>query len=239
MICLSRRQVLATAALLGAGLLAGCAPPNARGRMLPSDRSATILYVALGDSSVAGVGTSRPEWNYVNLLHRWLRSVYPKTMVQNLGVSGAMSADVARDQVGPAVAARPQLITLSVGPNDITQGREVQEYETNLDTIIGTLARDTGAVIITSLVPDLGVAPRFRGEEKVRFGRQAVLFNEAIRRVGGRYGIELVDLYTTSQQEVPANPGLVSADAYHPSDAGYARWAELMWQRIEAKIPPA
>jgi lysophospholipase L1-like esterase len=31
-------------------------------------------------------------------------------------------------------------------------------------------------------------------------------------------------------------PELIGADGYHPSDEGYARWAELMWAAIEGRI---
>jgi lysophospholipase L1-like esterase len=30
----------------------------------------------------------------------------------------------------------------------------------------------------------------------------------------------------------------MSVDGYHPSDAGYARWAELVWAGVEARIAP-
>jgi lysophospholipase L1-like esterase len=37
--------------------------------------------------------------------------------------------------------------------------------------------------------------------------------------------------------EVPRRPELIGADGYHPSDAGYARWAELMWDGIARRLP--
>src|SRR5215208_3927178 len=108
-------------------------------RMLPADRGLTLEYVALGDSSVYGVGASSPERNYVNQLAIHLRSAYPQTEVTNLGVPGATAADVAEEQLTQAVAANPNLITLSVGPNDITQGRDVEAYERDINTILRTL----------------------------------------------------------------------------------------------------
>ena len=48
--------------------------------------------------------------------------------------------------------------------------------------------------------------------------------------------VELVDLYGPSQAEVPARPELISRDGYHPSDAGYARWAELVWAGVERRL---
>ncbi len=209
--------------------------PSAR-RMLPADRNQVLRYVALGDSAVYGVGASSPDRNYVSLLAARLRSVYPQTQVANLGVPGATSADVAGQQLRQAVAAKPNLITLSVGPNDITQGKDAQAYERNLNTILQTLTEETDAVIVINLIPDLAVVPRFSGAMKDQVGRLTVRFNAAIERATRTRDVVVVDLYRPSQQEIPRHPEQVSADNYHPSDAGYARWAELIWHDLEARI---
>jgi acyl-CoA thioesterase-1 len=206
-------------------------------RMLPGDRGQALEYVALGDSSVYGVGASSPERNYVSQLAAHLRSVYPQTHVINLGVPGATAADVASRQLKQAVAAKPNLITLSVGPNDITQGKDVEAYERNLNSMLRTLTEQTDAVIVVNLIPDLALAPRFSGALKEQVGRQTVRFNTAIERATRGRDLVVVDLYTPSQQEIPQHPEQLSADNYHPSDAGYARWAELIWQGLEVRIP--
>jgi lysophospholipase L1-like esterase len=88
-----------------------------------------------------------------------------------------------------------------------------------------------------NLIPDLTVTPRFRAHRaRDAVGRQTVLFNEALERQGRAHGAELVDLYTVSRREVPARPGLIGPDGYHPSDVGYARWAELVWTGVQARI---
>jgi lysophospholipase L1-like esterase len=63
-----------------------------------------------------------------------------------------------------------------------------------------------------------------------------VQFNEALARKGREHGVALVDLYLASRDEVPRQPMLLWRDGYHPSDAGYARWAELMWEGIEPRL---
>jgi lysophospholipase L1-like esterase len=81
------------------------------------------------------------------------------------------------------------------------------------------------------------VTRRFRGGQyEQRVARLAVEFNETLRRAAEAHGAEIVDLYAASRDEVPRRPELLSADGYHPSDAGYARWAELMWQGIEKRL---
>ena len=155
----------------------------------------------------------------------------------NLGVGGATGADVVTGQLGRAVALRPDLVTLSIGPNDITKGRDVGEYERDIGTILRTLLDETAAVLVVNLIPDLTVTPRFRGrEEAAEVGKRVVRFNEALGRQAGAYGVEVVDLYLPSRQEVPRSPELIAADGYHPSDQGYARWAELMWRGVESRI---
>lgn len=229
-------------ALITAGIVAGAAGVVTHGflwraavRQLPPDHTHPVLYVALGDSTVYGVGAGDQANNYVSRLYERLRSVYPHARFVNLGVSGATAADVRKAQLGQAVTLRPDLLTLSIGPNDITRGRDVGQYEQDVGAILRTLMRETTAVVVVNLIPDLAVTPRFRGtEHEAKVGRRVLAFNEALGRQARAHGAEVVDLYGPSQHEVPRYPELIAADGYHPSDEGYARWAELMWQGVEA-----
>jgi acyl-CoA thioesterase I len=206
--------------------------------MLPERRDQRIVYAALGDSTVEGQGATRREANYVSRLHERLRTVYPAARVVNYGIGGATSADVLADQVRRAIGAVPHLVTISVGPNDITTQVPVGKFEQQIDEILTILGRQTRAVVVVNLLPDIAVTPRFRSSDvREALGRQTVLFNEALRRQARAHGTEVVDLYTVSQTEVPARPDLLSDDGYHPSDLGYARWAELMWEGVNARIP--
>lgn len=230
---------LLTAGILigGAGVVTYAFVPRKAVRQLPPDNTRPVKYVALGDSTVYGVGAGSPANNYVSRLYERLRSVYPRARLVNLGVSGATAADVLEAQLGRAAALRPDLVTLSIGPNDITRGRDVQQYEQDIQTILQRLTRQTTAVVVLNLIPDLTVTPRFRGKESAAaVGQRVLLFNEALSRQARAYTAEVVDLYTPSQQEVLRHPELIATDGYHPSDQGYARWAELMWQGVEARI---
>jgi len=193
--------------------------------------------VALGDSTVEGIGATSAATTYVGQLHRRLRAVYPEARVANLGVGGATSADVLARQLERAVGLAPQLVTISIGPNDITTHVPVADYERNVGEILDRLTRATAAVVVANLLPDLAVTPRFRAHEaRAVVARLTVEFNEVLRRQARRHDVELVDLYGPSQVEVPAQPELMSRDGYHPSDAGYARWAELMWVGVERRL---
>ena len=104
-------------------------------------------------------------------------------------------------------------------------------YERNLDTILGTPAsRDDGGRRRES-DPRSGGDAALRAARRARDGASAGRPCSSTRRCERQataHGAELVDLYAASQREVPARPELIAADGYHPSDAGYARWAELV-----------
>jgi lysophospholipase L1-like esterase len=230
--------VLKLALVVAASLAVACAGGRSeRARTLPLDPGAPVLYVALGDSTVEGVGASSPAANYVSRLHARLRAVYPRASVANLGLGGATSADVVAGQLERAVLLRPHLVTLSIGPNDITGHVPLPEYERNVETIFRRLTRETGAVVVANLLPDLAITPRFRGREVApAVGGLTVRFNEALGRLARRYGVEVVDLYEASRAELPRRPELIAPDGYHPSDLGYARWAELLWAGVERRL---
>jgi acyl-CoA thioesterase I len=231
-----RLLVVSALAIVGIAVVDAGRPARSAPQ-LPGDRNAPITYVALGDSTVEGVGASSPEMTYVGRLFAALRVVYPFARLENLGRGGATSADVIARQLPRALAARPDLVTLSVGPNDITTRVTAETYERNVATIFAALSEQTTALVVASLIPDLGVTPRFNTTpERDAVARRSVLFNEVLRRRARGAGVVLVDLYTASRREVPKRPELVGRDGYHPSDLGYARWAELMWQVIRKRI---
>ena len=220
-----------------AALLLATACSSTGGRMLPADRNAALVYVALGDSTVEGIGATSADNNYVGRLDARLRERYPRAHTVNLGVAGATSWDVLEDQLARAVALRPHLVTLSIGPNDITAKVPAETYAANLDAILGRLAADTEAVVVVNLLPDLAVTPRFRNRDKAALVAQlSAQFNEVVARTAKRHGALVVDLYAASRREVPGHPELLAADGYHPSDLGYARWAELMWEAVRTRL---
>src|SRR5207247_663142 len=165
-------------------LSAGCAwGGQDEARLLPADRSAAVTYVALGDSTVEGVGASSPELNYVSRIHARLRGVYPAARLTNLGVGGATSADVLLRQLTRAIELRPYLVTLSIGPNDITGRVPAKTYEKNLETILARLTRETTAGVVANVIPDLAVTPRFnRSRERDAVAAHTVRFNDALAR---------------------------------------------------------
>jgi lysophospholipase L1-like esterase len=67
-------------------------------RSLPSDRRTPLVYVALGDSTVYGLGASSPNTHYVARLFASLQWEYPAARLSNLATPLATAADVLAQQ---------------------------------------------------------------------------------------------------------------------------------------------
>jgi lysophospholipase L1-like esterase len=234
----ARCASLAALAILAA-LAAG--PPAAAepARMLPLAREDGLLYVAVGDSTVSGAGASRPEHNFVSRLAARLGREYGQARSKNLGVPSATAVEVALRQVPEAIHLAPQLVTVTVGPNDVLDEVPIETFERNVQFILERLRQETRALIVVNLIPDFVRTPKFSVAPNVTaMAGQIRRFNEVLARQAGEQGAVLVDLYGPSQAALPAHPHVVSADGYHPSDVGYELWAELMWGAIEPRVPP-
>ena len=230
LLCLG--MLLIGIAVAGAILRRGSQAIHGR-RALPRDNRKMVLYVALGDSAVYGAGASEQQRNYVGRLFARLRTIYPHAQMVNLSTSGATVEDVVVRQLQHTVALRPDLITLSVGPNEIVQGRNVQDCERDLETIFRTLADETQAVVVMNLLPHPSAAPGPTDTTR----EQTALFNAALAHTAELHDVQIVDLPTPSQHELPKLSNTLVTDTRHRSDAGYAEWAELIWRGLGARLP--
>ena len=205
-------------------------------RSLPRDRQTPLEYVALGDSTAFGLGASSQSTHYVARIFRLVQSEYPFTGLTNLGACLATVADVFTYQLPDALAAQPHLVTLSVGPNDLRQGRHPDEFARRVEVVMERLEQETEAAVIVSALPDLALCPRVRNPQRLRLAALTRQYNRALQQVADGFGIKLVDLDISDRAERERRR-LFCRDGYHPSDEGYAAWAGAMWPAVWARIP--
>jgi len=194
--------------------------------------SSDFLYVALGDSTAAGVG-ARSGGGYPDRLVARLRPRLAGLRLLNLGESGATTSDVLETQVPRALRARPRLITLCIGINDVGLQLPDDAFALNLEEIVVPL-RTLDAPMVIANIPDLALAPAVaRLVPRTLYERRIEQFNEHVTATAARHGLTLVDLYSWSREALPGRPDLFSADGFHPSALGYDVWAERMVPHIE------
>lgn len=194
----------------------------------------SISYVALGDSSAVGVGASRGG-GYPERLASRLRKEGFSLGLTNVGMSGAVIRDVFTSQVKRAVATQPTLVTIGVGTNDIWRGTSLEDFRDDLGRIARRL-KPTGASLVIVNVPDMALAPVARMVPSHLYEGRIEPFNEAISHVAREHGMHVVDLYAASKVFIPERPDFFSFDGFHPSDAGYEQWADLMLPTVRPLV---
>ncbi len=210
----------------------GVSVPRAGG-FLPAVRLSLFRYIALGDSTGLGVG-NRADGGYPERLFQRLKASGVNAGILNLSMSGATTRDVVQDQVQKAVAMRPTLVTLGVGANDLWRLVPVGTFEMNLKLIAERLETSGAQVVVTNLVdlshaPIAGLVETFLGIPRVQFARRVIELNDRLNALARRPRFIVVDVFSASARELASHPEYFCPDGFHPSAAGYDRWAELMW----------
>jgi lysophospholipase L1-like esterase len=190
-----------------------------------------IVYVALGDSTGAGVG-ARDGGGYVARLFKRLEERRPESKLSNLCISGATTADLVRGQLERGVALNPDLVTIGIGINDIGHGLTLDQFSKNFDEILSTLKDKTHATIVVTNLPDISSAPRIPNSMRSQYQRQIDEFCKRLEEIANKYGVTIFDIYTITKEELPSHPEYFSADGFHPSDEGYELWATQMWPTL-------
>ena len=197
-------------------------------------KTGPIVYVALGDSTGAGVGAV--EGGYVLRLFKRVLQHRPGSQLVNLCVSGATTADVLRNQLDKGVEKNPQLVTLGIGINDIGHAVPLARFAENYERILSTLKEKTHAQIVITNIPDISSAPVVPSSLRSQYHQQIVTFNQRLEEIAKRHGVTVYDIYSITTRELPAHPEYFSRDGFHPSDAGYELWAIEMWPTIARAI---
>lgn len=225
--------------LVFACVTASCAHSNSNSRgngssMGNEHRDERVIYAALGDST--GIGVGAKNGGYVARLFTRIKRLRPAASLTNLCVSGAETEDVLRSQLKPALAARPTLITLGIGINDVGHGVTLEIFARNYEEIIMRIKAESNAPIVVTNIPDISLAPAVPVSLKDQVYRRVNLFNERIKEISERHGLKVVDAYTATHDTIRSHPEFFSDDGFHPSDVGYERWAEMMWPTVESAI---
>ncbi|GAB3810572.1 hypothetical protein GCM10028820_00310 [Tessaracoccus terricola] len=192
-----------------------------------AEHPADVLhYVALGDSAAQGVGASSVDKSYVGLLAARLSEATGRPVaVTNLSVSGAVSADVVRDQLDTfrALPFTPDVVTMDIGANDVIfPHSNLEKFTDSLATILSTVPRGSFiADVPWVMIPGMD--------------RQSVAMAAKAAELIAERGHHLVELHKPSRQLGYFRYHRSTAkDWFHPNDKGYAAWADAFWDAIEA-----
>lgn len=192
-----------------------------------------FVYVAIGDSSVEGLGATSPDRTYPAIIFAAVKKYYKQAYFYNLGRLDSDAHDVIIEQLDKAISLTPNLVTISLGTNDIRHKRGIIEFEQDLQAILSRLKNETTAVVVINTIPDLSQAPIVKKLIKHLSRVLVRRFNKRIIRQAEKHGAILVDLFEMTSMYAASHPEMLSEDGFHPSDFGYALWANSVLHHIQ------
>ncbi|WP_205473147.1 SGNH/GDSL hydrolase family protein [Nocardioides sp. SYSU D00038] len=186
-------------------------------------------YVALGDSFTEGVGD--PDPTRPNGLRGWADRVAEVLATQtddfgyaNLAIRGRKLRGVLDEQLEPALALDPDLVTVYAGANDILRPRvDLDALVAAYDEALGRIAA-TGTRLLVWTAFDPGGSALYRA---VR-GRFA-LYNELVREAADRHGATVVDFWRLREYR---DWRYWDDDRMHMGPAGHQRMAIEVLDRL-------
>jgi acyl-CoA thioesterase-1 len=167
------------------------------------------LIWAFGDSLTAGYGLA-PADGFTSQLECALRKAGIAATVKNGGISGDTAAQGrARLLWGlRGLGAKPDLVIVELGANDMLRGLPPAQAAQNLDLILKTLTQRHIRVLVAGMKASPNLGPDYR---------QA--FDGLYPRIARRYG---AGLYPFFLDGVAGNRALIQADGLHPNPKGVA-----------------
>src|SRR5262252_5924787 len=106
----------------------------------------SLTYVAIGASDAVGVGASNPETD--GWVPRFGAHLGSNARVVNLGVSGSTLSQALEEQLGPALDAQPDVVTVWLAVNDLNARVPLEQYAADLDTLLGELDATHARVLV-------------------------------------------------------------------------------------------
>jgi lysophospholipase L1-like esterase len=182
-------------------------------------------YVALGDSFTEGVGDV--DDSLPNGVRGWadrfasvLAESDPTFTYANLAIRGKQLLPILAEQIEPALAMHPDLVTLYAGANDVLRPRvDIDGLVEAYDDGVGQLV-DGGAQVVLFTAYDPGGSPIF-GALRGRFA----IYNELVREIADKHGVTLVDFWRMREYR---DDRMWATDRMHMSSAGHQRMATAL-----------
>lgn len=190
----------------------------------------TMRWVALGDSFTEGVGDPDPERpngvrGWADRVAERLQAADPNFGYANLAIRGKKLRQVLAEQLEPALALRPTLVTIYAGANDILRPKvDIDGLLEEYDGAVGRLS-ESGARVLLFTGFDAGASKVFGAMR----GRTAI-YNEQVRWIAERRGASLVDYWRFHEFQ---DWRMWAEDRMHMSALGHATMANRVLGVLE------
>lgn len=194
--------------------------------------SKSIVYASLGDSLTSGAGADNYEESYPYLLAQKFSAQKGNISLKSFSYPGARTDDLIKDLLTPAIAQKPDIVTLLIGTNDIHGNVSESTFRKNYQFILERLTRETSAKVYVINIPFIGSDTLLLPPYKFYYSNKAERFNKIIKELATNFKVDYIDLATPTAELLKQDGSHYSRDAFHPSASGYALWAKIIYDNI-------
>ncbi|MBX9614541.1 MAG: SGNH/GDSL hydrolase family protein [Caulobacteraceae bacterium] len=197
--------------------------------------SGRLTILAMGSSSIEGIGASQPERGFAPMLQAGLERRLPgvSVTVVNKGIGGETARDTGARLVREVAAYKPDLVIWQLGTNDVLRDRPMDDIFADFRQ--GGAVLDQAGVDVLLIDPqrltEATANPGFRGRNPA-LGEMARL----IGLEGGRMGYAVQHRFDAMAGWSGLDRSGVGPDDLHLNDEGYACWAETAAEGLAAGL---
>jgi lysophospholipase L1-like esterase len=179
-------------------------------------------FVALGDSLTAGKGDAGPGGHPVGWAQRLADVLSVRTAVRctltNMADERATVSSVLKEQLPKVAAAEPDLVSVTVGMNDIrARGFDEMTFKSELGQLLEGLAA-TKAKVLTCTLPNIAAIMPLPPDLTEIARERMRLASDIIREQAESYHAVCLDAWSLPGI---SDPELYSADKMHPNGKGH------------------
>jgi lysophospholipase L1-like esterase len=208
-----------------------------RGTYGPED-GRPLSFMVLGDSTAAGLGAGAEELSYpVRLAERLGRDGFRVTLT-GVGISGARTGDVLREQVPLVERGQPDLVFVGIGANDVIHMTPLSRVRRDMTSVLERLVSSAGAVVAGG-VPDMRAAA-FPEPLRSIVGWRGREVTGEIQRAAATAGVRVVPIAEGAGPYFIEDPeDAYAEDWFHPGPGGYRRWASVIYPYLSDALTAA
>lgn len=190
-------------------------------------KDSAYTYLALGDSYSIGENVQAHEsfpYQVIELLTKEGFNFNSPDIIAKTGwTTDELQASINKYKLLPSY----DFVTLLIGVNNQYQGRRVENYKPEFESLLKQaiwFAGDKAKHVIVLSIPDWGATPFAAGRDKNQIAKEIDAFNAVNRSLTKRYKAQYIEI-TAGTRDHAGDLSFITTDGLHPSGKEYAGWA--------------
>lgn len=195
---------------------------------IANGKAQTYRYLALGDSYTIGESViEKGRWP-VQLKDSLIARGASFEDFKIIATTGWRTDDLSKAMDEANLENNYNLVSLLIGVNNQYQGKSVEQYKPEFETLLNravTIAGGKKSNVFVVSIPDYAYTSFGQSRDSEKISKELKLFNEACKQITINNDIKHIDITPISFGGIE-DASLVASDGLHPSAVQYTRWVE-------------